>query len=84
MINEELNKSDLRKIKSLIKKEINLFKKKDLEIKIKNTVKSNFKDIEDLDKKFDDKVEKITKEVLQAFYDLMYREKYILKRKVKR
>ena len=84
MINEELNKSDLRKIKSLIKKEINLFKKKDLETKIKNTVKSNFKDIEDLDKKFDDKVEKITKEVLQAFYDLMYREKYIMKRKVKR
>jgi hypothetical protein len=84
MINEELNKSDLRKIKSLIKKEINLFKKKDLESKIKNTVKSNFKDIEDLDKKFDDKVEKITKEVLQAFYDLMYREKYIMKRKVKR
>jgi hypothetical protein len=84
MINEELNKSDLRKIKSLIKKEIDLFKKKDLEDKIKVTVKSNFKDIEELDNKFDDKVEKITKEVLQAFYDLMYREKYIMKRKVKR
>ena len=84
MINEELNKSDLRKIKSLIKKEIDLFKKKDLEDKIKVTVKSNFKDIEELDNKFDDKVEKITKEVLQAFYDVMYREKYIMKRKVKR
>lgn len=80
MINEELNKSDLKKIKSLIRKEINLFKKNDLEKKIKST----FKDVESLDNKFDEKVEEITKEVLQAFYDLMYREKYILKRKVKR
>ena len=28
--------------------------------------------------------EEITKEVIQAFHDLLYREKYILKKKVKR
>jgi uncharacterized protein YheU (UPF0270 family) len=84
MINENLTKSDLKKIKSLIKKEINDLKKRDLEKIIKKTIKSEFTDVSDIDKDFEDKVEEITKQVMQSFHDLLYREKYILKKKVKR
>lgn len=84
MINEELNKSDLRKIKSLIRKEIKEFEKESLEKKIKSILKKDFKEIENLDKDFEKKVEDITKSVMQAFHDLLYKEKYILKTKVKR
>ena len=84
MLNENLSKADLKKIKSLIKKEINNFKKKEIEKKIKDVISSEYKNIEDIDSKFDSKVEEIVKEVIQAFHDLLYREKYILKKKVKR
>tara|TARA_B100000242_G_C43045464_1_gene487969 strand:+ start:2186 stop:2440 length:255 start_codon:yes stop_codon:yes gene_type:complete len=84
MINENLTKSDLKKIKSLIKKEVDKFKKKEAEKLIKKVIKSELSSIEKIDKNFDAKVEKITKEVIQAFHDLMYKEKYILKNKVKR
>jgi len=84
MINEELNKSDLRKIKSLIRQEIKDFEKEILEKKVKSIIKKDFKNIENIDKDFDKKVEEITKEVMQAFHDLLYREKYILKTKVKK
>ncbi len=84
MINEELNKSDLRKIKSLIRQEIKDFEKETLEKKVKSIIKKDFKNIENIDKDFDKKVEEITKGVMQAFHDLLYREKYILKTKVKK
>ena len=84
MINENLTKSDLKKIKSLIKKELDKFKKKEIEKKVKDIIKSEFSNVEKIDKDFDSKVEDITKEVIQAFHDLLYREKYILKRKVRR
>lgn len=84
MLNENLSKADLKKIKSLIKKEIDNFKKKEIEKKIKDVISSEYKNIEDIDSKFDSKVEEIVKEVIQAFHDLLYREKYILKKKVKR
>lgn len=84
MVNENLTKSDLKKIKSLIKKELDKFKKKEIEKKVKDIIKSEFNSVEKIDKDFDSKVEDITKEVIQAFHDLLYREKYILKRKVRR
>tara|TARA_B100000073_G_scaffold204306_1_gene169451 strand:+ start:164 stop:418 length:255 start_codon:yes stop_codon:yes gene_type:complete len=84
MINESLTKSDLRKIKSMIKKELEKFKKKEVEKKVKDIIKSEFNNVEKIDKDFDSKVEDITKQVIQAFHDLLYREKYILKKKVKR
>jgi len=84
MVNENLTKSDLKKIKSLIKKELDKFKKKEIEKKVKDIIKSEFNTVEKIDKDFDSKVEDITKEVIQAFHDLLYREKYILKRKVRR
>jgi hypothetical protein len=84
MINEELNKSDLRKIKSLIRQEIKDFEKETLEKKVKYIIKKDFKNIENIDKDFDKKVEEITKDVMQAFHDLLYKEKYILKTKVKK
>lgn len=84
MINEELNKSDLRKIKSLIRQEIKDFEKETLEKKVKYIIKKDFNNIKDIDKDFDKKVEEITKDVMQAFHDLLYKEKYILKTKVKK
>lgn len=84
MVNENLTKSDLKKIKSLIKKELDKFKKKEIEKKVKDIIKSEFNTVEKIDKDFDSKVEDITKEVIQAFHNLLYREKYILKRKVRR
>ena len=84
MINENLTKSDLKKINSMIKKELRKFEKKEIEKKVKDIIKSEFNKIEKIDKDFDSKVEDITKQVIQAFHDLLYREKYILKKKVKR
>ena len=83
MINEDLTKKDISKIKKMIKKEINNFKKKELEKKVKSIVKKEFKDIKDLDKDYEKKIEEISKEVLQAFFDLMYKERKIWKSKTK-
>ncbi len=88
MINENLTKSDLKKIKSLIRKEVDSQLKKEvdknLEKEIKKIIKKDYSKIEDFDNNFDKKVEDITKEVMQAFHKLLYREPYIIKRKVKR
>tara|TARA_B000000557_G_scaffold222345_1_gene191082 strand:+ start:57 stop:314 length:258 start_codon:yes stop_codon:yes gene_type:complete len=83
MINENLSKSDLNKIKSLIRKELRAYEKEKLKDLIKKTVKKEFKNIEDIDPKAEDKIEKISKEVLKAFYDMLYKQPYILN-KVKR
>tara|TARA_Y100000589_G_C27060415_1_gene591060 strand:+ start:431 stop:685 length:255 start_codon:yes stop_codon:yes gene_type:complete len=83
MINEDLTRKDISKIKKMIKKELNDFKKKQLEKKIKSIVKKEFKDIKDIDKNYEKKVEEISKEVLQAFFDLMYKERKIWKSKTK-
>ena len=83
MINEDLTKKDMSKIKKMIKKEIDNFKKKELEKKVKSIVKKEFKDIKDLDKDYEKKIEEISKEVLQAFFDLMYKERKIWKSKTK-
>tara|TARA_E500000331_G_C17269589_1_gene718644 strand:- start:385 stop:639 length:255 start_codon:yes stop_codon:yes gene_type:complete len=83
MINEDLTKKDISKIKKMIKKEIDNFKKKELEKKVKSIVKKEFKDIKDLDKDYEKKIEEISKEVLQAFFDLMYKERKIWKSKTK-
>tara|TARA_Y100000592_G_C5242469_1_gene208972 strand:- start:300 stop:554 length:255 start_codon:yes stop_codon:yes gene_type:complete len=83
MINEDLTRKDISKIKKMIRKELNDFKKKQLEKKIKSIVKKEFKDIKDIDKNYEKKVEEISKEVLQAFFDLMYKERKIWKSKTK-
>ena len=83
MINEDLTKKDMSKIKKMIKKEIDNFKKKELEKKIKSIVKKEFKDIKDIDKDYEKKIEEVSKEVLQAFFDLMYKERKIWKSKTK-
>lgn len=84
MINETLTKTDLKKIKSIIKKELRNYEKNDLNKKVKSIVKKDFKKIEDLDPDFEKKIENITKEVLQAFHNLLYREPYIINKKVNR
>tara|TARA_Y100000996_G_scaffold363835_2_gene307756 strand:+ start:274 stop:528 length:255 start_codon:yes stop_codon:yes gene_type:complete len=83
MINEDLTKKDMSKIKKMIKKEIENFKKKELEKKVKSIVKKEFKDIKDIDKDYEKKIEEVSKEVLQAFFDLMYKERKIWKSKTK-
>lgn len=82
MINEDLTRKDISKIKKMIKKEIKDFKKKELEKKIKSIVKKEFKDLKDIDKNYEKKVEDISKEVMQAFFDLMYKERNVWKSKI--
>lgn len=85
MLNEELTKSDIKKIKSIIKKEFNSmiktdiekFKEKDLKRSIKSFITTEYKD------EMNDNIEDITKKVMQGFYDLLYKERHILKNKVK-
>lgn len=85
MLNEELTKSDIKKIKSIIKKEYNSmfkldiknFKEKELKKIIKSFITTEYKD------EMNDNIEDITKKVMQGFYDLLYKEKHIIKNKVK-
>ena len=84
MLNENFSKSEIKKLKSLIrrelkdilKKEMNDFKEKELKKHIKQFIELDYKE-------FDARVEDISKSVLQAFHDLMYKERHILKNKVK-
>jgi len=84
MLNENFSKSETKKLKSLIRRELKDILKKELsDFKEKELKKQIKKFIEDDYKEFDDRVEDITKSVMQAFYDLMYKERHILKNKVK-
>ena len=84
MLNESLSKSDIKKIKSIIKKELkdilkkemSDFKEKELKKYIKTFIEKDYKE-------FDDRVEDITKSVMQGFHDLMYKERHIIKNKLK-
>jgi|1_EtaG_2_1085319.scaffolds.fasta_scaffold114115_2 hypothetical protein len=78
MLNESFNKTELAKIKSLVKKEIKKLKKSELEKQIKELIRKEFKDVESIDKKFDDKVEIIFKKLLQGYHNLFYRENHLI------
>ncbi len=82
-LNEKLNKSELSQIKRMIRKEISAFEKQDLEKKLVKIIKKEYKNLNNINDDFDSMVEKIVKTLLQNYHDLLYREKYIIKDKLK-
>tara|TARA_B100000925_G_C21943081_1_gene445499 strand:+ start:813 stop:1076 length:264 start_codon:yes stop_codon:yes gene_type:complete len=82
-LNEKLNKSELSQIRSMIRREINTFEKQELEKKLIKVIKKEYKNLNNINNEFDEMVEKIVKTLLQNYHDLLYREKYIIKDKLK-
>ena len=82
-LNEKLNKSELSQIRSMIRREINTFEKQELEKKLIKVIKKEYKNLNNISNEFDEMVEKIVKTLLQNYHDLLYREKYIIKDKLK-
>ena len=82
-LNEKLNKSELSQVRSMIRKEIKSFEKQELESKLIKIIKKEYKNLNDINEDFDSMVEKIVKTLLQNYHDLLYREKYIIKDKLK-
>ena len=82
-LNEKLNKSELSQVRSMIRKEINAFERQELEKKLVNVIKKEYKNLSNINDDFDSMVEKIVKTLLQNYHDLLYREKYIIKDKLK-
>lgn len=80
MPKDNLSKSQIKKIKSIIKKEIEYLKNKEIEAKLKKLIKKDYKDIEN----FDDKVFDLFKEFMQNYHSMFYKEKHILKNKLKK
>lgn len=83
-INEELSKSDLRKIKSLIKDEISeIHNERKFKNMILNIIKDEYSYLKDLNPdKYDKKIEQSFKEMMQAYHDMFYRDKNIIKHKL--
>ena len=82
-LNEKLNKSELSQVRSMIRKEIKSFEREQLEKKLIKIIKKEYKNLNDINEDFDSMVEKIVKTLLQNYHDLLYREKYIIKDKLK-
>ena len=61
----------------------NSFEKQELENKLIKIIKKEYKNLNDINEDFDSMVEKIVKTLLQNYHDLLYREKYIIKDKLK-
>lgn len=81
MINEDLSRKDIAKIKKLIRKEIESFKKKDLEKKLNKTIKDELKSFK---KENEEEIEDITLNTLQKLFNMFYREKKTWQNKVKK
>ena len=82
-LNEKLNKSELSQVRSMIRKEIKKFEREQLEKKLIKIIKKEYKNLNNINDDFDSMVENIVKTLLQNYHDLLYREKYIIKDKLK-
>ena len=82
-LNEKLNKSELSQVRSIIRKEIKEFEREQLEKKLIKIIKKEYKNLNNINDDFDSMVENIVKTLLQNYHDLLYREKYIIKDKLK-
>jgi diphthamide biosynthesis methyltransferase len=84
-LNEKFNKSEISKIKSIVKKEIDLMKRKDLEKEIKKVVSRHLEkcSLSDIDKNFDQILEDIFKNMMQKYHEMFYRQKDIIKNRLK-
>ena len=85
ILTEKFNKTELSKIKSIIKKELkalrkNDLKKKDFEEFIKKEIKKSIDKLtlKDLDDKFDKHAEDIFKNLMQKYHEMFYRNKHIM------
>ena len=65
---DSLSRADIKKIKSMIKKEIDNLKNKEIEVQIKKVIKKDYKDID----KLDDKVYDLFKDFMQNYHDMFY------------
>ena len=79
MLKESLNKSDIKKIEQIVRKEI---KKQKLEAEIKKQIKnilaSDYKKMKDFDPSFEDTLHEFCREFMQSYHEMFYRNKQIL------
>lgn len=84
MLNENFTKSELNKLKSVIRKELKEYEKSSkLHKLIKKIVEEELKSINKFSPKTTSTIEDIVKDVMQAYHDLLYKERNIIKNKVK-
>ena len=85
ILKEKFNKSELSKIKSIVKKELDLMKRKDLEKEIKKAVSKHLDSmsLSDIDKNFEKTLEDIFKDMMQKYHEMFYRQKDIIKNRLK-
>jgi hypothetical protein len=85
ILKEKFSKSEENKIKSIIRKEIEKSKKKEFKDLIKKEIESHLKKIkiDDLDDNFNSIVEDIFRNMMQKYHEMFYREKHIIKNKLK-
>ena len=83
-LNEKFNKSEISKIRSMIRKEIKLFEKEELEKNLVKIIKKEYKEMHKINKDFDSMVEEIVKSLLQNYHDLLFHHRYFIKDKLKR
>tara|TARA_B000000557_G_C20435420_1_gene300684 strand:+ start:281 stop:535 length:255 start_codon:yes stop_codon:yes gene_type:complete len=79
MLKENLNKSDIKKIEQIVRKEIRK-QKLEAEIKkqIKNILASDYKKMKDFDPNFEDTLHEFCREFMQSYHEMFYRNKQIL------
>lgn len=85
ILNEKFNKTEVANLKSIVRKEIEAFKKKKVEDLIRKEIQSQIKklSLEDLDSKFEESIEDIFRSMMQKYHEMFYREKHIIKNKLK-
>lgn len=85
LLAEKFNKTEITKIKAIVRKEVDDLKKKDIEKFIQKEIKAAIKSltIDDIDSNFDDAVEEIFRTMMQKYHEMFYREKHIIKNKLK-
>lgn len=85
ILNEKFNKTETAKLKSIVRKEIEDFKNKKVEDLIRKEIQNQIKklSLEDLDSKFEESIEDIFRHMMQKYHEMFYREKHIIKNKLK-
>jgi|11BtaG_2_1085332.scaffolds.fasta_scaffold32499_3 hypothetical protein len=98
-MSDKLSRSDLNKIKSMIRKELKSFKKdsdksvdskikdyskKDLETDVDKILNKNYKEALNLDKKLDDKVHSIFIDLMNKYHEIFYRDNNLIKNRLRK
>ena len=85
LLEEKFNKSEISKIKSIVRKEIDRINAKELEKEIKKVVKDELKNmsLNDIENNFDQKVEDIFRNMMQKYHEMFYRQKDIIRNRLK-